>query len=75
MIGWLRRTEATGELVLLAVLWGYGYVAGAQALEGGLTPFLVVFARFLIASVAMALLAWRQLLQITALQLRLGVIS
>mgnify|MGYP003376499546 CR=1 FL=1 len=75
MIGWLRRTEATGELVLLAVLWGYGYVAGAQALEGGLTPFLVVFARFLIASVAMALLAWRQLLQITALQLRLGLVS
>lgn len=54
-----------GEIALIvtAIFWGYGFVATADAIKT-LTPYQLIFARFLLASVLFAVIFFKKILRI-----------
>ncbi|MDD7805488.1 MAG: DMT family transporter [Endozoicomonas sp. (ex Botrylloides leachii)] len=60
-----KAVQADIGLVLVAVIWGSGYIATRWALDGQLTPFYLLAARFLIAFFILALICHKKLLTIS----------
>ena len=55
----MRRRSANALLLLAGAVWGMGFVAQAEAMES-VGPFLFVAARFVVASLLVLPLAWRE---------------
>ncbi|MBS6374924.1 MAG: DMT family transporter [Erysipelotrichaceae bacterium] len=56
----MKRSQANGILILVAMVWGAGFIATDGALEG-FTPFWMVSIRFVIAGLLLLPFAWRGL--------------
>ena len=62
-------------LLLTSILWGYGFVAVANCLNVGFSVFFILFIRFFIAAVAMAVGAYNHYAHIKKHDLIIGVLS
>ena len=62
-------------LLLTSILWGYGFVAVANCLNDGFSVFFILFIRFFIAAVAMAVGAYNHYTHINKHDLMLGALS
>lgn len=54
-----------GLLLIVAVIWGSGFIASDIALTNGASPMLVLVLRFFIASILLSILFYKQLKSIT----------
>lgn len=68
--------KKTGDLALLlvALIWGGGFIGVQKALDNGFGSFTIIFFRFLIAFVLLALVFYKQFLKIDKEHLKVGSI-
>lgn len=59
------KKYADWALLLCAMLWGFGYVASAIVLDGGITPFQMLAFRFTIAGVVLGVIFWKKMKKLT----------
>ena len=69
--------ERWGSIALLgvAIIWGAGFIATQVAIEDNLSPIFIVFARFLLAAVAMGLAGMKNLRHITKQEWKVGILA
>lgn len=66
-----RAVWANFLLLVVAIVWGGGFVAGKAAL-GGLSPVAVLFYRFLLSALAVGVIFWRSIRGFNMRELRYG---
>jgi len=69
---WTTR-RADAALLLVAVIWGSGFIATEYALLNQLPPELIMTARFCVAALVMLLFQWRKLRRMPGRTLVVGV--
>lgn len=73
-IGWTSR-RAEASLLLVALIWGSGFIATERALRSGLSPALIMAVRFWIAALGMLPFHWRKLRAASRRSLQTGGVA
>ena len=70
-----RERWASAALLLVAAIWGGGFIATQVSIEDGMSPVFVIFSRFLLAALAMGLLCVKKLGHISKKEWQAGLLA
>ncbi len=70
----MKNKLADLALALVAVIWGTGFAASQMALDARLSPFQIMTCRFLISSVLMSIIFWREFKKIRLPEIKAGAV-
>lgn len=71
----MSNNKASALLLLVACVWGSGYVITQFALDEGFTPFQIIAGRFMIGSIVLCAVFYKTLLKTTKKEILYGVIT
>ena len=70
----MKNKTADLSLALVAIIWGTGFVASQMALDANLAPFQIMTYRFLISSILMVVLFWKEFRKIKIATFKAGAL-
>ena len=60
----MKKYQADFGLLLVGFIWGTGFIASKIGLDGGLSPYYMMFLRAMFASVFLTIIFFREIINI-----------
>ena len=71
-----KRVSATDiSLIIIAIIWGTGFIATKMAIDYGMSPSIIMSARFIIATAIIYLVFLKKLKKFTKIELKYSIVT